>query len=353
MSRDGKRHIVRNILLVVLAIVVLFIVSFSFSFNFAGKTEDKNCNYEYVMKDVFADKDPRVVDIAMLGAHDAFSSEINFSKKVDANESGIITNGAVNFFAKGFLCRMLRAQSASAMQLLKSGVRYLDVRVTEVDGDYYTCHGLISNELKYYLQDVVDFLQDHKGELVVFDIQHFHSGPNESDKDGFDKLFKYIKTIKNAEGKSLFDYVYYVKSGSQIPISELKYSVSTNAKTSSGVIVLAKTFWNNTNDFKALQKGIMEEVQFVKENGINNVFVVNQAQLTGFVNSAKLLNSIPQWSLLDMAAKSNAKLVADKEEFIDNLSALKIFMVDNATSQKGNFNKLANEYIMEYNSNLK
>jgi hypothetical protein len=273
---------------------------------------------------------------------------------------------------------MSKAQSASAMQLLKSGVRYLDVRITGVEGEYYTCHGLISSELKYYLQDVVDFLQDHKGELVVFDIQHFHSGPNESDKDGFDKLFKYIKTIKNAEGKSLFDYVYYVKSGSQIPISELKYSVSTNAKTSSGVIVLAKThsfadvyfrdwdatkdlpdrtenmrsFWNNTNDFKALQKGIREEVQFVKENGINNVFVVNQAQLTGFVNSAKLLNSIPQWSLLDMAAKSNAKLVADKEEFIDNLSALKIFMVDNATSQKGNFNKLANEYIMEYNSTL-
>ena len=98
---NGKRHIVRNILFVVLGLILVFIISLCLSFDFVGRVKDENCTHEYVMRDVFADKDPRVVDIAMLGAHDAFTSDIEFKSVVNKNESGIITNPIVNFLAKG------------------------------------------------------------------------------------------------------------------------------------------------------------------------------------------------------------------------------------------------------------
>ena len=374
---NKKSHVLRNILLVVLALILVFIISMSLAFDFVGKVKDDSMRYEYVMKDVFAEKDPRVVDIAMLGAHDAFSSDISFSSEVNKNETGIVTNKLVGFLAKGFVKRMSKAQNANAMQLLKSGVRYLDVRITLVDGEYYTAHGLISNTLGYYLKDVVEFLGTHPGEVIVFDIQHFQTPTGSSNPEEFSNLFAYMKTVKNSQGKSIFDYVYYSSGTYQIPLSELRYSTATNGKTTAGAIVLAKiigfssvyardgqtlegyadnsktirSLWHETNSYDELVKGIEKEVLFVKDSDINGVFVVNQAQLTGFVGGFRLVKSVFKWSIMDMAADSNAKLVQDKDAFMRNIQYLKIFMVDNATSTKGNFNQLVNEYILEANKN--
>ena len=375
---NGKRHIVRNILFVVLGLILVFIISLCLSFDFVGGVKDEDCSHEYVMRGVFADKDPRVVDIAMLGAHDAFTSDIEFKSVVNKNESGIITNSIVNFLAKGFVKRMSKAQPANAMQLLKSGVRYLDVRVTLVDGEYYTAHGLVSNTLEYYLKDVVEFLGTHPGEVVIFDIQHFQM-PNESDTNTeFANLMNFMAGVKNSQGKSIFDYVHYDLEMGQIPLSELRYSTVTQKRTSGGAVVLAKysgdvrvysrdnqtiegapdstkvirSLWHETNSYNELVKGISNEVEFVKNNNINDVFVVNQAQLTGFVGGFRLVKSLFMWSITDMAANSNAKLVQNKEEFMYNIEYLKIFMVDNATSTKGNFVKLVNAYILEANRNL-
>lgn len=375
---NKKSHVLRNILLVVLALILVFFISMSLAFDFVGKVKDDSMRYEYVMKDVFAEKDPRVVDIAMLGAHDAFSSDISFSSEVNKNETGIVTNKLVGFLAKGFVKRMSKAQTANAMQLLMSGVRYLDVRITLVDGEYYTAHGLISNTLEYYLKDVVEFLGTHPGEVIVFDIQHFQTPTGSSNPEEFSNLFAYMKTVKNSQGKSIFDYVYYANGISQIPLSELRYSTATNGKTTAGAIVLAKiigfssvyardgqtlegyadnsktirSLWHETNSYDVLAKGIEKEVEFVKNNGIKDVFVVNQAQLTGFVGEFNLLKSLFKWSIMDMAANSNAKLIQDKDTFMKNIEYLKIFMVDNATSTKGDFVHKVNQYILEANAKV-
>ena len=370
-----KRHFLTAII-VILLVIAFAILTFSFSFDFSGRVKEDNCKYEYVMRDVFADKDPKVVDIAMLGAHDAFSSGINYTSAVNKNEGGIITNKFVSFIAKGFISRMTKAQKANAMQMLMSGVRYLDVRVTKVGGVYYTAHGLISNTLEFYLKDVVDFLGTHPGELVVFDIQHFMymKNQNGNDTDEYRQLFKFIKSIRNDQGKNLFDYTFY----DGISLSNLTYSTATNSRTSAGVIILAKThafpqvyfrdgdatknvpdntqnirsYWHQTNSFEELRKGINEEAAFVKDNVADNVFTVNQAQLTGFVEDAKLVRSVFLWSLLDMAANTNEKLVKDKDSFMSNIKEMKIFMVDNATSAKGDFVNLVNQYIREANEQL-
>lgn len=375
---NGKRHVFRTILIIVLALILLSVLTFSFAFDFTGTVKDKDCSYEYVMKDVFAEKDPRVVDIAMLGAHDAFSSDISYSSVVNKNESGIVTNKIVGFVAKGFIKRMSKAQNADAMQLLKSGVRYLDVRITLVDGEYYTAHGLISNTLEYYLKDVVEFLGTHPGELIVFDIQHFQMPEGSNGPEEYSRLFEYMKSVKNSKGKSIFDYVYYANGISQIPLAELRYSTATGDKTTAGAVVLAKiigfaevysrdgqtmedypdnsktirSLWHETNSYDVLAKGIEKEVEFVKNNGIKDVFVVNQAQLTGFVGGFNLVKSLFKWSIMDMAANSNAKLIQDKDTFMKNIEYLKIFMVDNATSTKGDFVHKVNQYILEANAEV-
>ena len=53
-----------------------------------------------------------------------------------------------------------------------------------------------------------------------------------------------------------------------------------------------------------------------------------------------------------MAANSNAKLIQDKDTFMKNIEYLKIFMVDNATSTKGDFVHKVNQYILEANAEV-
>jgi len=70
----------------------------------------KNDKYANILKDANIAADTRVVDIAMLGAHDAFSSNINLLSAPDPAESGIVKNKAVNAAFKGGLVRVLKAQ---------------------------------------------------------------------------------------------------------------------------------------------------------------------------------------------------------------------------------------------------
>ena len=109
---------------------------------------------------------------------------------------------------------------------------------------------------------------------------------------------------------------------------------------------------HETNSIKELLDGINSEYNYLIDNPYEDVLVVNQAQRTAFLNNAKIINSLFKWSLLDMAKNTNRELIKNKDEFIRNLSVMPIFMVDYATSNAGNFNKLVNEYIIEYNKSL-
>lgn len=381
MNQKGtKPHKNRKIGKILIIIFIFLIVSLFMPFSFAPKPSTGSLNYEYVMRDAFESKDPLVTKIGMLGAHDAFTSDIGYVSKPDTNESGFTTNKVVGTVAKGLVVRMSKAQNANAKELLYSGVRYLDVRISKIDGVYYTIHAYISNTLKYYLQDVVDFLDTHPGELIVFDIQHFYTenGSNfELKKSDYSDLTDFLKTVHAASGKSLLDFVYYDQTVDKI--SSLTYTKVTNNRTSGGVIILAKTsdfpsiyprdndasytntsyqtirsLWHNVNSTNSMRKGIEAEYEYLKENPeiSAGIFVVNQAQKTGFVMNVSIIHSLFSWSILDMANNFNKTLVYEKDDFIRWLSEMPIVMVDNATSARGEFNILANKYILEYNSQL-
>lgn len=370
---------IRIILIILIIILIPFSTLFMpFSFANAKGSDD----YSHVMCDNITNKDAKVTSIAMLGAHDAFSNGINKSSLPNTNESGIYTNNIVNTLAKGLVVRMSKAQVASASEMLKAGVRYFDVRCTKIDNKYYACHGYLSYELDYYIKDIVDFLGENDGEFIIFDLQHFYTSTatnyDISNQEYID-LLNYLNQYKNAKGLSFLDYIHY--DSSVDALSNLTYQkvVSTNA----GIIMLAKvskltdtypltciykrdgdalkdggeyesvrSFWHNTNDTNELINGIDEEYDLVKEKKYSGIFIINQAQETGFFTNLKIIRSLFSWSIIDMANFSNKALVSDEERFVKWLDAMPIVMVDYCTSKKGDFNKLANEYIIKKNKSL-
>lgn len=373
-----KKKIIKIVLFSLLGLILLMFLSASIPFNFVGKVREKDLKYEYVMKDVFSDKNPKVTKIAMLGAHDAFSSDINFSSKSNSNEDGIVTSKVFGIFAKGLVVRMSKAQNATCKELLYSGVRYLDARVSFIDGEYYCVHAYRSGLFKTYLQDTVDFLATHPGEFIIFDIQAFYT-PNGANRELPDEdyvaLFDFIATIKNSDDKSLLDYVYYDSENDEI--DNLYYNDVTNNKTSAGAIILTKSsaskyafdrdgdatdkktyywtirsYWHEDNGVSNLLKDIDKEYNYLKENPRDDIFVVNQAIQTGFLTNPKIIRSCLNWSILKMAKDLNKQLVKDETRFKNWLSVMPIFMTDYTTSRYGNFNELANKYILEYNETL-
>ncbi len=353
--------------LMVILIGVLFSTLFmSFSFS---KSKPNDC-YEYVIRDSIKNQNARIIDIAMLGAHDAFSNGISMKSEPNVNEGGIVNNKIVNAIAKGFVARMSRAQRASAKELLYAGVRYFDVRITKIENEYYCFHGLLSNKLESYVKDITEFLDSHKGEFIIFDIQQYYTKDGDSrglSDDEYLKLFEYLDAL------GLLKFARY---DSSTPIGELRYTNITKGGTEAGIVILTKnsslakaysrdsdasyskdeyesirSLWHNTNSFKKLLKGIRYECEYL-EGKERKVLTVNQAQETGFISDVSLIRSAFKWSVIDMASNSNKMLIKNKDEFMNWLEVMPIFMVDYATSNKGNFNKIVNEYIMEYNLNL-
>lgn len=362
----------------IIIVLALFFATLHMSVSFV-ELDKINDEYDYVLKDTITNNNAVVTDIALLGAHDAFTDELTTRSEADINDSyyNLYNNWFIKTLGCGLLVRLSRAQCASAKEMLYAGVRYFDVRVTKVGDEYYTTHAFLAGELKTYVQDIVDYLGTHNGEYIIFDIQHFYvNGDSINDnsvgnKHEFELLFDYLKTIKNDDNKSIFDYCNYNKSTTRI--NELTYGEVTNNKQSAGCIVFAKcefdnlvyqrnegvqnpsvrSEWHNRNNDDVMIGKINDEMNYIKDNSLNDTrLIINQAQETGFILNETIIESLFKWSLLNMNANLNAKYVADKDQFMDWIEYMPVFMVDNATTNVGEFNKLCNEYIMEYNRTL-
>ncbi|MFA5235495.1 MAG: hypothetical protein WC399_01375 [Bacilli bacterium] len=356
--------------LITIAVIAAPIVLFAkggFSFTF-GTSDD---NYSYVLRDGVENGAARVVDIAMLGAHDAFSHLIKTDSPVDPGEAedSLLRNETLGKFADGVFVRLARAQKSGAEALLSAGVRYFDVRLSYYENDWYIKHGLISGQLSLYLDEMIPFLKENPGEFIVFDLQHVYF----TDAVSYDDLFTYLETYE-VDGTSLLDFIHY--NPLAVALGDLTYDQVTASGTEAGLVVLAKadadaslpyhyergngdtavinirSLWHETSDTATLLTGIRAEYDYLESTVIfDDIFRVNQAQKTGALGGSDLWDTIFGWSLLDMANNSNDKLVHESD-FSTWLEEMPIFMVDFANSAKGDFNQLANEAIIAYNQSL-
>ena len=363
------------ILLTVLACHVLLISTLFMPFSFVAKKA--NDSYDHVMRDHIKNANAKIVDIKMLGAHDAFTEGITMQSKPNKIEGGIVTNGAVNLFAKGLVVRMTKTQNVSAKQMLYAGVRYFDARVTKVDDKYYASHGYIGKDVMEYIKEITDFLGTHDGEFIIFDLQHFYTADDKNydlEIEDYLAFFNYINEYKNAKGKSILDYVHIdprTRSISDITYSEVigsdagiiflakcdetKYSYFRDKDASfkeSRIYYSIRSYWHEENKTAAILKSMQAEYDFIESHNYDDILRVNQAQKTGFFTNAKIIKSLFSWSLLDMGQSFNKTMIKDKDRFMKYLDLMPIYMADYVTSNSGNFNKLANQYIGEANEKL-
>lgn len=356
-KRKSSITIFINYFTTILCLLIIMILVYPFSMTF---TNPKKGNFNHVIKDGLENnQDTLVTNIAMLGAHDAFSNKISLTSKVDPAEDSIVSTPVINKIIKGMIVREAKSQKSGSEQLLNSGVRYFDIRLSYMNNTWYTKHSLISDKLSNYLIPMIKFLSENPGELVILDIQHCYYGT--SDYNGL------INDLKNItyEGKNIFDFLNYIPLIT--PLELLTYRLATLNGNKSGIVMLVKnettaysynyeksirSNWHNKITDEEMFEGIEEENEYLKTHKLEYIgkFKVNQAQKTGQINS-QILDTIIGWSLLDLANNFNQKLI-NHEHFDDWLKQMPIVMVDYADSTKGNFNELINQKLINYNKNL-
>jgi hypothetical protein len=369
-SGRRRRHIISAILIVLAGIIAMVAVIGKAGFSFAVYHADDN-DYSDVIRQGVKGGDPLVVDVAMLGAHDAFSSRITVSSSIDPaeDEGSIVRSKTLSLLANGLIFRLSKAQVGDAAMMASKGVRYFDVRLSNIDGEWYAKHALVSDALSYYLTDLIGFLNANPGEFIIFDMQHVYLG-----NSSYDDLFDYLASFK-VERRSLLDYVNF--NPALHILGSLKYSDVTMGGTRAGVVILAKTppthvlryhyergngdkgdsvsirsVWHNTSSTEKMLKGIRTEYDsLISDDSHVGMFCVNQSQKTGVYEGSDLFSTLTGWSLIDLANQLNPLLVS-QVDFDSWLNVMPIFMVDYAISSREQFNLMANDAMISHNRRL-
>ena len=316
--------------------------------DFTPNTFTKN-DYSNIMKENIKGN-PRAVDIAMLGAHDALTDGIHAKSPPDPNSGDvdILRNPAIAFSIGGLIARLSKTQKSRAYDLARRGVRFFDLRCTFANGKWYALHGLLSRPLEGCLQDLIRFMDETRGEVLVLS---FHQVLGASAEE----LLDWLPTVK-VRGKSLLDFVRY--DANEISLGELRYN--NIIQGGSGAVLLLtpgeKSYsneqlyglWHDTNSHKTLLQGVACENAKLKADmgGWGDCFRWSQSQLTAQMGWPALLRAAPDWSVLMMAHRLNYKLLDSLPGWLPQMP---VFSVDYADNMNRGFNDRAIEIINAHN----
>lgn len=348
-QKSIKRRILKTILLVFLVVLGLLLVinlPIITLRNNATKTDYSNWMSETL------DNNQKVVDVAMLGAHDAFTKDINLFSKLDPYETDSIMQGATGVLVKGFIYRQSKTQLADAKELLNAGVRYLDIRLT-LDGDkWYTKHNYIASEFEPIATQITSFLGENPGEFLILDFQHI-SGVDYEKSTDYDLFYDMLNEY------GLLDYATQVNQ-----LSSLTYGDLTNNGTQAKIIMISKfedssgyvlpyennirSNWANSDDFSYIMNYLQEEANTIQIDSVTDQFRVMQAVTTMQMSGSGIIKGLTSWSLINRAKNFNDYLI-NSESFEDLLPYLPIVMVDYANTNSHHFNDELMQTIMNYN----
>ncbi len=341
--------------------------------------------YERVLGDIdgIVDANPRIVDIAMLGAHGVSSYNVKAGGKFGLGD----VDGPMAKFdplIKGYTFRFAKTQTVDLKTILAQGARYLQIKCSLYsDGTWWGEHVLLSVPLEVIIKDLLDFLANSTGEVVLpmFEPVYLGEGGTLSD------LHDYIATVQ-VDGKSLYDYVHYDavnamhRDGADgVMIGDLRYNDVTLKGTESGVVLLDspdetklnvdfihtgysefdKYFfdedtnafhpWHHRFDSNLLRDMIDSAAKEATEAKYADMLRVNQTQGAFNTHIQDLDDMIGKWSLIDFANYHNPR-VLDDPRFDDWLKAMPIVHTDYTNCNNKDFNKRINEKIRQYNQQL-
>lgn len=364
------RKIVLRLVLSLLLLVLLALLVLNLPFTFLSHPASEG-DYSAWMGETLDSSRP-VIDVAMPGAHDAFSSGVGLFSPVDELSAESIQTGFTGILIKGFSVKQSKTQVSGATALLEAGIRYFDIRLTynESAGAWYTSHSYFSMEFAPILDEIESFLADHPTEFVLLDIQHVYGA------EGREDAFGEIRTLFEESG--LLDRAYPENIQ---PLLDVTYGDVTEDGTRGGLIVFTKlenedpafwsygasirSAWANTDDPGTCYDFLSAEAALIQSGGAltgnqmsDNPEAVDarggirimQGVLTMQMNGSGILSAIGEWSLLNRAAAFNPGLIS-QEDFSDWLSAMPVVMVDYADSSHGDFLDDLMEIILRYDQN--
>ena len=348
-----KGKIVKKILKRISILLLLFIIIVNIPLISINHHETTN-NYNNWMKDNLSN-DAYLVDIKMLGAHDAFSSDINYFSAPDISADSIMT-GIPGTLLKGYLVKQSVTQTTDTLGLLKNGVRYFDIRLTYDDGDWVTKHNFVSSDFNTITADFVSYLELYQGEFLTLDFQHIDGLDYNNDAD-------YQIFIKMLEDSNLLAYQYV---NNDKLLGEITYGDITNNGLNSKIIIIDKftkdtketysyestirSSWANTDSFSETLAFLKEESIYVNSSGsLDNSFKVMQAVVTTQMSPQGIINSLTTWSLIERASNFNNYLISN-QDFDIILDSLPIIMIDYANSNANSFVDNVMEIIINANT---
>ncbi|MDR0883442.1 MAG: hypothetical protein LBN05_02395 [Oscillospiraceae bacterium] len=314
-------------------------------------------DYAHILRDnVPVNANPRVVNVAMLGAHDAFSNEIDPKSPLDPNsDTPILGNPLLKLLGGGVFARQARAQRSNAYELAQRGVRLFDIRVTWDGTQWANMHSFISGAFEPNLRHLLRFLHENPGEMLLVDLQHVYPAPHT-----LDDLVTWIGTIRE-DGQSLWDFVHYDPNA--IPLGKLRWRDVVPEGKAGAVVLLKKeqtpgcryyyddsvATWHNEPDTQTLLADIAAEYDRLRADPSNrqNGFSLNQAQSTPPLS----LKAIAYWSLLKDAETSNLA-VLDHPDFDAWLRVMPQIWFNNTDSMVGDFNDRVVARLNAYNQGI-
>jgi hypothetical protein len=336
--------------------------------------EETKVDYSNWMRDTL-DGDKRIIDIAMLGAHDAMTNEIDYFSKLDVTTADSIQTGITGLLIRGFSVKQSKTQVSDTLTLLEQGVRYFDIRLTynQEKEAWYTAHTYFSTPFDEVLSDIKQFLDQHPGEFLILDIQHVN-GVSLTNSEEYEPAFQQIEAL--FEESQVLEHAY--SKGSK-ELNQITYHDITSNQAKAGVMIITKlqnsnpSFWSYGASIRSAWPNtdqIDEVVLFLDEEALkislaaaltgnqlpNNTeaveslqgFRVMQAVLTMKMNPSGIYQGIMEWSLLRRARNFNAVLI-DEENFDFWLIAMPIVMVDYSNTNHKDFLDKVMTKIIDYN----
>ena len=337
--------------------------------------------YGTVLADIpgITDADPRYVDLAFLGSHDSFSYAITPDSPPDDLVSGTIRS--LLPLIKNFIARFAVTQNVGIYDQLMQGARFLQLKITLYNDEWYTAHTLLSVKMEECLVDILRYLSSDaaKGEIVGILFQ-----PNTLGDGSFADLHEAIASVRY-NGVNLFDFVHYSQADAfdrnedGVSLGKLRYNDVTANGAAAGVVLFdrrdehyqdawdakpdpypyfydldACAFhpWHNRCSAKLLIDDIVAACRSALDPSYEDKLRINQTQASVSVRSAlDVFGELTSHSLLRFSEKHNLALI-ERDFFFELLHAMPIFQVDFLTSSTGDFNTRINAMIREYNEKL-
>lgn len=349
-----------SVLGVILAFLI-FMAQASFSFIGTRTLNDSHSNFlrSMVEQNPVIAETP-VTKIAILGAHDSLSYDIGYNSIPNSSQDTYSNNKWLYYTCRGFIARQSKTQMENVYKQLKCGVRYIDARITNIGGVFYTSHGLVSGTLEKSLLQILQFLNENPGEYIFFHIVYYYPG-----QSSWAELDEYMASIKYG-GKSLFDYVNYNTEAKE-NIGQVTYNDMTDGGTKAGVMIFGShenkggeydkyyklsnfvvSNWLNQTNSKVAIDLIETKYNQMKDHSSDYLYII-QTQLTPSFKG--WFDTACGWSVSDMNARHNARVVVD-ERVQKWLSAFPIYLCDYSTTDFGNFSVKVIAELTEYNLNL-